>query len=234
MTKVFAPVITIDGPSGAGKGTVAQNIADQLGFSLLDSGALYRLVALSVLEKDINPEDENAVAAIASKIDVRFESVQGQGVLTWLDGQDVTLQIRYEKTASMASVIAVHEKLRQVLLDVQRAFRKFPGLVADGRDMGTAIFPDAIVKFFLTAKAEVRAQRRFLQLKGKGIDANLTSLLEEITLRDKRDLSRTASPMKPAADAVVIDSSDLSIEDVGIQILNIVNSRGLPLSDGAL
>ncbi len=219
------PVIAIDGPSGAGKGTIAQNLSDQIGFALLDSGALYRLAALTVLRKKIDPDNEKVVATAVSNMQVRFESVPEHGVYTWLDGENVTLQLRYEETASVASIVAAHEELRQVLLQVQRDFRQPPGLVADGRDMGTSVFPDAIVKIFLTASAKIRAQRRYSQLKEKGINANLGGLLDEITLRDERDLNRTASPLRPADDAIVIDSSELSIEEVGVQVLNIVNSK---------
>lgn len=227
MSDLAAPVITIDGPSGAGKGTVAQRVAEALGFALLDSGALYRLSALAVIRSGINPDDGTAVAARASLMDIRFESIPGQGVRTWLDGEDVSLALRNEETAAMASKVAVLPALRQQLLQVQRDFAHPPGLVADGRDMGTVVFADAPVKIFLTASAQVRAERRFKQLKEKGIDANLPSLLEEITQRDARDSGRKTAPLKPAADAVQIDSSALSIDQVCQQVLEIAEKNGI-------
>ncbi|MDO6462045.1 (d)CMP kinase [Granulosicoccaceae sp. 1_MG-2023] len=227
MTELAAPVITIDGPSGAGKGTVAQRVAETLGFALLDSGALYRLSALAVLRHGADPADGEAVAALAAAMQIRFEAEPGQGVRTWLDGEDVSQALRNEETAAMASKVAVLPQLRRQLLDVQRGFARAPGLVADGRDMGTVVFPDAPVKIFLTASAQVRAERRLKQLKEKGIDANLPSLLEDISQRDARDSERKTAPLKPAADAVTIDSSALNIDQVCQQVLEIAEKNGI-------
>ena len=227
MSELAAPVVTIDGPSGAGKGTVAQRVADALGFALLDSGALYPLSALSVIRNNTNADDGAAVAAVASAMRIRFEAVPEQGVRTWLDDEDVSLALRNEETAAMASKVAVLPELRQQLLQVQRDFAEPPGLVADGRDMGTVVFVDAPVKIFLTASAQVRAERRLKQLKEKGINANLPSLLEDIAQRDARDSGRKTAPLKPASDAVVIDSSTLSIDQVCQQVLEIAEKNGI-------
>lgn len=219
------PVVAIDGPSGAGKGTVAQRVADELGYSLLDSGALYRLSALTVLTNGIDTADHQAVVDAATAMDIRFESIAGEGVRTWLDGADVSLAIRNEKTAAVASQVAAIPALRIQLLEVQRSFRQLPGLVADGRDMGTVVFPGATVKIFLTASAEIRAERRFRQLKGVGVNVTLGSLLDEISKRDERDSNRAIAPLKPAKDSIVLDSSALSIDEVCQQVLEIVRKN---------
>ncbi len=219
------PVVAIDGPSGAGKGTVAQCVADELGYSLLDSGALYRLSALTVIANGIDTADHQAVADIAAKMDIHFESVPGQGVRTWLGGADVSLSLRNEQTASIASQVAAIPELRCQLLEVQRNFRQLPGLVADGRDMGTVVFPDATVKIFLTASAQTRAERRFAQLLEKGVDVTLGSLLNEISERDARDSSRAVAPLKPAKDSIVLDSTSLTIDEVCQQVLKIVKKN---------
>lgn len=224
MNKVV-PVVAIDGPSGAGKGTVAQRVADELGYSLLDSGALYRLSALTVIANGIDTADHQAVVDAAARMEVRFESIAGQGVRTWLDGADVSLALRNEQTAAIASQVAANPLLRSQLLEVQRSFRELPGLVADGRDMGTVVFPDAPVKIFLTASAEIRAERRFRQLKEKGVNVTLGSLLEEISERDERDSSRAIAPLKPAEDSIVLDSTALSIDEVCQQVLEIVREK---------
>lgn len=224
MNKVV-PVVAIDGPSGAGKGTVAQRVADELGYSLLDSGALYRLSALTVIANGIDTADHQAVVDAAARMKVRFESIAGQGVRTWLDGADVSLALRNEQTAAIASQVAAIPLLRSQLLEVQRNFRELPGLVADGRDMGTVVFPDAPVKIFLTASAEIRAERRFRQLKAKGVSVTLGSLLDEISERDERDSSRAIAPLKPAKDSIVLDSTALSIDEVCQQVLEIVREK---------
>ncbi|MCB1756233.1 MAG: (d)CMP kinase [Gammaproteobacteria bacterium] len=215
------PVIAIDGPSGSGKGTLAQRVAESLGFALLDSGALYRLSALAALDGGIDLSDQQAVADAAAKMHISFEPDAGRGVRTWLNGEDVSQRLRDEKTAAVASEIAVQAPLRKQLLQVQRSFRRMPGLVADGRDMGTVVFPDAEVKIFLTASPEVRAERRLRQLKERGIDATLGSLLEDISQRDARDAGRAVAPLKPAEEAVIIDSSALDIDEVFRQVLKI-------------
>lgn len=214
-------IITIDGPSGSGKGTIAQRIAQKLRLQLLDSGALYRLVALRTLREQVSPEDQQAVAQLAATLDIRFEPSAG-GVVTWLAGEDVSLAIRAEEVGLMASRVAAIPAVRSALLARQRAFAGAPGLVADGRDMGTEVFPQAQVKVFLTASAEERANRRFNQLKERGESASLPRLLEDIQARDERDMNRQVSPLKPAADAVVIDSSRMGIDDVQDAILALV------------
>lgn len=224
------PVVAIDGPSGAGKGTVAQRVADELGFSLLDSGALYRLSALTVIAHGIDTADHQAVASAAAKMNIRFESIPGQGVRTWLDGTDVSLALRNENTAAVASQIAAIPELRSQLLEVQRNFRQLPGLVADGRDMGTVVFPEAGVKIFLTASAEIRAERRFAQLKDRDVNVTMVSLLDEISKRDARDSNRAIAPLKPAKDSIVLDSSTLSIDEVCQQVLEIVRKKSMMMS----
>lgn len=207
-------MITIDGPTASGKGTVAQRVAAALGWNYLDSGALYRLVGLRALETGTDAGDGGALAEIARALRPRF----GAGTIE-LDGRDVTEQIRREEVGVMASKVAVHSQVRDALLALQRQFRRLPGLVADGRDMGTVVFPDATLKVFLTASVEARAERRHKQLSEKGIASNLALLLQDLKARDERDSSRSAAPLRPAGDARHIDSSDLSIEEVVAQIL---------------
>ena len=216
-----APVIAIDGPGGSGKGTIATRLADYLGWHLLDSGALYRLTALAVMKEQVPLDDPPALGNVASNLDIRFET-SGATVKAILDEQDVTDRLRSEDTGAMASRIAVIPEIRAALKGRQRRFRQLPGLVADGRDMGTVIFPDAKHKIFLTAGAEIRAQRRYKQLKEKGESVNLTRLFREIKARDLRDQSRAIAPLRPAEDAVIIDSTSLSIDEVLEKIVSLI------------
>jgi len=214
------PVITIDGPSGAGKGTVAKLLAEQLKFKILDSGALYRLTGLLVNRAGNGFVDETQAAELASSMQVDFTS---DGVI--LNGEDVSLAIRTESAGNDASKVAAMPAVRAALLDWQKAFAKMPGLIADGRDMGTTVFPQAQLKIFLTASAEERAQRRHKQLNEKGISSNIAALAAEIAERDERDRTRASSPLVPADDAIVIDSTSLSIDEVVEQILTLWSDR---------
>jgi len=220
------PVITIDGPSGSGKGTVAALLAAKLGWNFLDSGALYRLLAFAARNHGVDLTNEEALKLLAAHLDVQFGASQGaEGMQIVLEGEDVTQAIRNEQVGAGASQVAALPAVREALLQRQKAFREAPGLVADGRDMGTVVFPDAPLKIFLTASAEERARRRYLQLKSKGDDVNLASLLDEILARDERDTGREVAPLKPADDAVQLDSTELSIEQVLEQILSEVAKR---------
>ncbi|HCL77142.1 (d)CMP kinase [Stutzerimonas nitrititolerans] len=222
------PVVTIDGPSGSGKGTVAALLAAKLGWKFLDSGALYRLLAFAARNHGVDLTNEEALKVLAAHLDVQFDTAEsGQGMRIVLEGEDVTEAIRNEVVGAGASQIAALPAVREALLQRQKAFREAPGLVADGRDMGTVVFPDATLKIFLTASAEERARRRYLQLKAKGDDVNLASLLDEIRARDERDTQRAVAPLKPADDAIQLDSTALSIEQVLGQILSEVAERDL-------
>ena len=215
-----APVIAIDGPGGSGKGTIALHLARRLGWHLLDSGALYRLGAVAALDRGVGAEDETGLARVAGELDARFEAGD-DGVEVLLDGVSVTDRLRAHETSEMASRVASVAAVREALVSRQRAFRQPPGLIADGRDMGTVIFPDAALKIFLTASAEARALRRYKQLKEKGESVNLSRLSEDIEKRDERDRTRAVAPLRPADDAHVIDSTEMSIEEVlsAIQVL---------------
>lgn len=229
------PVLTIDGPSGSGKGTIVQHVSQKLGWHLLDSGALYRLVAYGSQKNQVSFEDEAAIANYAANLDVEFKLVDAESgkntkeLTIILEGEVVGPELRTETTGNAASIVAAMPQVREALLQRQRDFRQMPGLVADGRDMGTTVFPDAKAKIFLTASAEERAQRRYKQLKDKGIGGNLAALLQDIRRdineRDERDSQRSASPLKPAEDAIIIDTSDLSIEQVVEQVLAICEER---------
>jgi len=209
------PVITIDGPSGSGKGTISRTLAHELGWHFLDSGALYRLVALGAMQHRIPLNDEHALADYARHLDVRFESKDPmRDPKIWLENQQVEAEIRTEQCGDLASQVAAVPAVRDALLQRQRDFRQLPGLVADGRDMGTTVFPAADLKIYLTASAEIRAERRHKQLMEKGIDVNLAALVQDISARDARDSTRAVSPLKPADDAIVIDTSGLAIEQV--------------------
>lgn len=215
------PVIAIDGPTASGKGTVAHRVAQALGWSVLDSGALYRLTALAAMNRGLPAEDEPGVARAARELDVRFEGAQ-----VYLDGVEVADAIRQEQVGNFASRVAAYPAVRLALLERQRAFRTPPGLVADGRDMGTVVFPDAALKVFLVADVEARAERRCKQLIDKGISANLADLLRDLRERDARDMQRSAAPLVPAADAHVLDSSSLTIDQTVQAVLDFWKNSG--------
>ena len=206
------PVMTLDGPAGAGKGTVSRGIAKRLGWHYLDSGAIYRSLAIAVQDASVELDDIIGMVEVANKMDLSFGS--GVTPVVMLDGQIISDRITSEICGNMTSKIAALGPIRQALLNKQREFRKRPGLVADGRDMGTVVFPDAEFKVFLTASAKERAQRRYKQLKEKGIDVSLTGLAKEIEERDRRDMERSEAPLKMADDAVLVDTSDMSIDEV--------------------
>lgn len=208
------PVLAIDGPSGSGKGTIARRVAADLGWNLLDSGALYRLTGLAAARHGSSFSDEAALAALAAGLDLRFESTADGDERIFLEGDDVTAEVRTEETGRLASRVAACAAVRTALLKLQRDFRRPPGLVADGRDMGTHVFPDAAVKVFLTASPDVRAKRRYKQLKAKGIGVNLAALSRDISERDQRDSERSVAPLRPADDARVLDTSEMTIDDV--------------------
>ncbi len=218
------PVVTVDGPSGAGKGTLSSLLAKELQWHFLDSGAIYRVLAVAALHHDIPVDDEASIVPLATGLDVSFET-DGKGSRIILEGEDVTDDIRTEEVGAVASQVAALPRVREALLRRQRAFQQEPGLVADGRDMGTVVFPDAQVKLFLTASAEARAERRYSQLKDKGMDVNIARLLTDIKARDERDTQRAVAPLVPAQDAVIIDSTDLDIDQVFEKAMDIISSR---------
>lgn len=215
MSDHSTPVITVDGPGGSGKGTLSGMLAARLGWHLLDSGALYRLLAFAAQKRGTDLADEQALVELAANLDVQFiADAEGGEQRIMLEGDDVSRTIRTETVGAGASRVAALPAVRQALLARQQAFREAPGLVADGRDMGTVVFPDAQLKIFLTASPEIRAERRYRQLLEKGETASLAGLLDEINARDERDMNRSIAPLRPAEDAVLIDSSHMSIENV--------------------
>lgn len=217
---IFAPiVITIDGPSGSGKGTLSQMLARHLGYHLLDSGALYRLVALAAMKKDVDLADEQAVSTVAIGLDVIFSLAPDESAQILLEGIKVSDEIRQEAVSMIASQVAAYPGVRKALLERQREFAIAPGLVADGRDMGTTVFPNAKSKLFLTASAEARAERRYKQLCLKGESVDMAALVRDIRERDERDSNRTISPLRPADDAVIIDSTAMTIDEVFTKML---------------
>lgn len=221
------PVITVDGPSGAGKGTISHLLADRLGWHLLDSGALYRVTGQACLIENVSWGDHPAVAEIARHLDVRFTLAENGEILVGYKGIDVSADIRTEEGGRGASKVAAIPAVREALLARQRDFMQLPGLVADGRDMGTVVFPDAPLKFYLTASASERAERRYNQLIAKGESVSLARLLADIQERDERDSNRPISPLVPAEDAIVIDSSAMPITDVFERVMFEVQERGL-------
>jgi len=222
------PVVTLDGPGGAGKGTISYLLARELGWHLLDSGAMYRVLALAALNHGLSLEDEKSLGQLAEVLDVEFRPAADSPVCeVFLEGQNVSNDIRTEAAGNNASIVAALPAVRAGLLARQKAFQSEPGLIADGRDMGTVVFPLAPVKIFLTASAEERASRRYKQLKEKGFDVSLRDLLYEIKERDDRDANRSVSPLKPADDAILLDSTELAIEKVFEQVLEAIADKGL-------
>ena len=216
------PVVTIDGPSGVGKGTIAQYLVCKTGFHLLDSGAIYRALAFGAVKNKLTLDDIPGLVKLAEHLPVEFQATQ-----ILYDGQDVTAKVRTEEVAGVASQVAVIPEVRAALLQRQKAFAQVPGLVADGRDMGSVVFPNAQVKVFLMARAEVRAERRVKQLKNQGVDANIARITQDIKERDDRDLNRSASPLKPAHDAVIIDTSELDVNQVCQQVERLLWDKGV-------
>lgn len=221
----MVPVVTIDGPSGSGKGTIAKQLADRLGYHLLDSGALYRILGCVALERGLDLADHGLLARTAGALDIEF-GTRGEGSVV-VDGVDFSRRIREEIGGEMASRVGAIPAVRAALFQRQLAFRRPPGLVADGRDMGTVVFPDATVKIFLTATPEERARRRYNQLIAKGIGAILPALLQELKERDARDSSRAVSPLRPAEDAHILDTTQLTIEQVISRVMDLVRDAGL-------
>jgi len=226
--KVNQPVITVDGPSGSGKGTVCRLLANKLGWDVLDSGAIYRVLALASSHHMIAPTDEEALLPLAANLDVQFvvDTDTGNGKIV-LEGEDVTKSIRTEEVGGMASKIAALPSVREALLRRQRAFSNESGLIADGRDMGTVVFPDAVLKIYLTASAEERANRRFLELKQRGVDVKIDSLVADIKARDDRDMNRPVAPLIPAEDAIVIDTTELDAKQAFEKVVSLCIEKNL-------
>jgi len=219
------PVVTIDGPSGSGKGTLACLLAKALGWHILDSGVLYRILALFSLQSRVSPTDEESLVTLTKKMPVEFIITDELSTKILLDGEDISKVIRDEQIGNLASKISAFQSVRSALMGKQRYFRQLPGLVTDGRDMGTLVFPDAEVKLFLVASPEERARRRYNQLKNKGISVTLARIVDEIEQRDRRDSERAVAPLRPAEDSIMIDSSGLTIEDVFLKALDIIQRR---------
>jgi len=227
MSHRQVPVITVDGPSGSGKGTICQLLARELGWELLDSGALYRLVGLAARHHGVEVDNEEALVVLAAHLDVQFIARDDNSVQIVLEGEEVTDAIRTEVVGKDASIVAAIPAVRDALLERQRAFAELPGLIADGRDMGTVVFPDAALKIYLDASAEERASRRYNQLINNGLDASLQAILEDIQARDDRDMNRAVAPLKPAADAVILDTTTMSIEEVLAAVMDDARHKGL-------
>ncbi|MGB0204890.1 MAG: (d)CMP kinase [Neptuniibacter sp.] len=227
MSDGQVPVITVDGPSGSGKGTICQLLARELGWQLLDSGALYRLVGLAARHHGVELDDQEALVVLAAHLDVQFVAREDDTVQIILEGEEVTDAIRTEVVGKDASIVAALPEVRDALLGRQRAFAELPGLIADGRDMGTVVFPEASLKVYLDASAEERAVRRYNQLINKGLDASLQAILEDIQARDDRDMNRSVAPLKPAADAVILDTTKMSIDEVLAAVMDEARHKGL-------
>lgn len=227
MSDGQVPVIAVDGPSGSGKGTICQLLARELGWQLLDSGALYRLVGLAARHHGVELDDQEALVVLAAHLDVQFVAREDDTVQIILEGEEVTDAIRTEAVGKDASIVAALPEVREALLGRQKAFAELPGLIADGRDMGTVVFPEASLKVYLDASAEERAVRRYNQLINKGLDASLQAILEDIQARDDRDMNRSVAPLKPAADAVILDTTKMSIDEVLAAVMDEARHKGL-------
>ena len=232
MPALLMPVITVDGPSGSGKGTVCRLLAEKLGWDVLDSGAIYRVLSLAALHHQIALDNEEALVPLAANLDVQFliDSDTNAGKII-LEGEDVTITIRNEEVGAAASKVAALPRVREALLRRQRAFRTENGLIADGRDMGTVVFPDAPLKIFLTASAEERARRRFVELNERGLDVTLSGLLQDIQARDDRDMNRAVAPLVPAEDAIELDTSELNAQQVFDKVITLLDAS---ISEGKL
>lgn len=225
MNPEDAPVLAVDGPGGSGKGTVCRAVTEAMGWHLLDSGAIYRALAVAAGIRGLDASETGALVDLAHGLDVVFEPEPDGAIRVLVDGEDVSVQLRSEQTGDLASRVAAVPEAREALLARQRAFRKPPGLVADGRDMGTVVFPDATLKIFLTASAEERARRRYNQLKEQGVDVSLADLLDEIAVRDERDRNRAVAPLRPAADAEELDTTGLSVDAVVERVLKLLQKQ---------